>query len=121
WAARVPRCFRTYCESFARSRPIRPGRYRPPAARVRHPRYLSRAIGSERETMTRDEILQRYRHLRAINARHNSAILGCVARPTLLENARRLGVAFGNTLVVDSEAEMALVFDLAIYTARGGR
>jgi hypothetical protein len=71
--------------------------------------------------MTRDEILQRYRHLRAINARHNSAILGCVARPTLLENARRLGVAFGNTLVVDSEAEMALVFDLAIYTARGGR
>jgi len=71
--------------------------------------------------MTRNEILQRYRHLRAISVRHHAAVLDCLAPSAVLEHAKRLGLAFGHTLVADSEAEMALVFDLAIYTGKKGR
>src|SRR5215208_2169133 len=71
--------------------------------------------------MTRDEILQRYRHLRLISMGHHSGALAFVSKQAVLEHAKRLGLAVGSTLVAQSEAEMTLVFDLALYTAKERR
>lgn len=71
--------------------------------------------------MTRDEILSRYRHLRAINTRHQTRALDFLARPAMLSSARRLGLAAGQHLIADSMEEMTLAFDLALYTGRDGR
>jgi hypothetical protein len=50
--------------------------------------------------MRRPDVLEHYRHLWT----------------TFVEHAKRLGLAVGYTLIVD--AEMTLVFDLAIHTAK---
>ena len=71
--------------------------------------------------MSRDEILTRYRHLRAISTRHHSEALRFVPRSALLEQARRLGLTMGKTLVAESMAELTLAFDLCLYTAAPGR
>jgi hypothetical protein len=71
--------------------------------------------------MTRDEILARYRHLRAISTRHHSGALAFLSRSAVLEHAKRLGLATGQMLLAESEAEMTLVFDLALYTAKERR
>jgi hypothetical protein len=71
--------------------------------------------------MTRKDILARYRHLRAIAMRHNSAALGFVSRQAVLENAKRLGLAEGRMLVAGSEEEMTLVFDLALHAVKEAR
>jgi hypothetical protein len=44
-----------------------------------------------------------------------------VAKDAVLDHARRLGLARGKTLVLDSMDELTLAFDLAIYTAPAGR
>jgi hypothetical protein len=71
--------------------------------------------------MQQDEILNRYRHLRAISTRHHSATLDRVASPAILERAKHLGLAYGQTLVAESEEAMTLIFDLAVHTAKPGR
>src|SRR3954447_5676776 len=71
--------------------------------------------------MTRDQILERYRHLREISTGHHSGALKFLPRQGLLEHAKRLGLAIGGMLVAESEAEMTLVFDLALYTAKERR
>ena len=71
--------------------------------------------------MTRDQILQRYRHLRMISTGHHSGALKFLSRPALLEHAKRLGLAAGGMLVAESGVEMTLVFDLALYTAKERR
>ena len=71
--------------------------------------------------MQQDEIMDRYRHLRAISVRHHTAALDYLAGPAILERARHLGLAQGPALVADSEEEMTLVFDLAIHTAKPRR
>jgi len=71
--------------------------------------------------MTRDEVLQRYRHLRLISIGHHSGALKFLSRQALLEHAKRLGLAAQGILVAESEAEMTLVFDLALYTAKERR
>ncbi len=71
--------------------------------------------------MPNTEILDRYRCLRAISTHHHSGTLNCLARPAILEQAKHLGLAYGRTLVAESEEEMTLLFDLAIYTAKPGR
>lgn len=71
--------------------------------------------------MTRDEILARYRHLRAIGTQHHTAVLEFLSRQAVLDHARRLGLAEGKTLVAGSMDELTLAFDLAIYTAKPGR
>jgi hypothetical protein len=70
--------------------------------------------------MSRDEILARYRHLRAIATRHHTDALQFLSRPALLEQARHLGLTIGKTLVAESIDAMTLAFDLAIYTTRPG-
>ena len=71
--------------------------------------------------MTRDQILERYRHLREISTGHHSGALKFLSRQALMEHAKRLGLAAQGILVAESEAEMTLVFDLAPYTAKEGR
>ena len=73
------------------------------------------------DVMTRDQILERYRHLRAISTGHHSGALKFLSRQALQEHAKRLGLVTGGMLVAESEAEMTLVFDLALYTAKEHR
>lgn len=70
--------------------------------------------------MSREEVLTRYRHLRAISTRHHTEAMNFFSRPALLEQARHLGLAVGETLAAESFDELTLAFDLAMYTARPG-
>jgi hypothetical protein len=71
--------------------------------------------------MQPSNILDRYRQLRAISARHHGAALDYVARSTVLERAKHLGRAHGQTMFAESSEAMALIFDLAVHTAKRGR
>ena len=42
--------------------------------------------------MSREEVLTRYRHLRAISTRHHTEAMNFISRPALLEQARHLGL-----------------------------
>ena len=66
-------------------------------------------------------MLARYRHLREITRRHHAKVLDFVSRDTLMQHARRLGLAHGNTLILDSMDDLTLCYDLAIYTAPADR
>src|SRR5437588_4024692 len=71
--------------------------------------------------LNREEVLARYRQLRAISSRHHNSALEFLSRQTLLEHARHLGLLFRGTLVAESDEEMTLIFDMALYTANRGR
>src|SRR4051812_14304629 len=71
--------------------------------------------------MSRDEVLARYRHLRAISTHHHTEAMNFFSRPALLEQARHLGLAAGGVLTAESFDELTLVVDLAIHTSRPGR
>jgi hypothetical protein len=70
---------------------------------------------------SRAEIIDRYRKFRAISRRRNSGALKCMSSEAFMEQARRLGIVRGRTLILDSEDELALVYDLALYSRQGGR
>jgi hypothetical protein len=70
---------------------------------------------------SRAEIIDRYRKFRAISRTHNSCALKCMSSEAFMEQARRLGIVRGRTLILDSEDELALVHDLALYGRQGGR
>src|SRR5262245_44267752 len=65
----------------------------------------------------RNAVLARYRQLREISKRHHHDILKLISGDAMLQQARRLGLAQGRTLILDDMEEMSYVFDLAIYTA----
>jgi hypothetical protein len=67
--------------------------------------------------LSRAEVLTRYRHLREISKQHHSAALDFLSKETLISQARRLDLAQGKTLVLDSMDDLNLAFDLAIHTA----
>ena len=71
--------------------------------------------------MTRDQILERYRHLRAISIGHHSGAMAFVSKQAVLEYAKRLGLATGQMLIAESEEEMTLVVDLALSPAKDRR
>ena len=71
--------------------------------------------------MTRTEILTRYRRLRRIGKELHQAVLDVIAPNVVLDWAKRLGLARGRTVLLESEQEMTLAEDLAIYLARPGR
>lgn len=71
--------------------------------------------------MTRREVLTRYRRLREISKLHHSKVLDFLPGRAILQQARRLGIAEGGTIVLDHMDELTLAFDLAIYTAPIGR
>jgi hypothetical protein len=71
--------------------------------------------------MTQTEILTRYRRLRQISKQHHQAVLDIIAADVVLDWAKRLGLAQGRAMVLESEHEMALAKDLATYLPRLGR
>lgn len=71
----------------------------------------------EPQVPSRGEVLARYRHLREISKRHHSDALKLLSRDAILHQARRLGLADGKVLILDSMDELTLAFDLAIHTA----
>jgi len=70
---------------------------------------------------SRGEVLARYRHLREISKLHHSEAMKFLSTNAILQNARRLGLTEGKTLVLGSMDELTLAFDLAIHTAPVGR
>lgn len=68
-------------------------------------------------TLTRDSILARYLHLREISKRLHDGVLKSISGDALLNQARRLGLVEGKTLLLDHTEEMYYVYDLAIYSA----
>jgi hypothetical protein len=75
----------------------------------------------EQLTPSRVQVLTRYRHLRKISKGHLANAVKLAAGTALLQQAKRLGLAFGKTILLDSEDEMNFVFDLLIHTAPPGR
>jgi hypothetical protein len=69
----------------------------------------------------RAEVLARYRRLREISQRHNSAMQRVISQEAVLQHARQLGLARGRTFFLDSMDELSYAFDLAIHTAPAGR
>ena len=63
----------------------------------------------------------RYLHLREISKRLHEEVLKSISGNSLLNQARRLGLAQGKTLILDDMDEMYYVYDLAIYTAPADR
>jgi hypothetical protein len=66
---------------------------------------------------SREQTLARYRQLREISTRHHHDILSLISSDALLNQARRLDLAQGKTLILEDMEEMNYVYDLAIYTA----
>jgi hypothetical protein len=75
------------------------------------------AIARPAALLSRAEVLTRYRYLRKISKQHHSAALNFLSKDTIMSQARRLGLAQGKTLVLDSMDDLNLAFDLAIHTA----
>ena len=70
---------------------------------------------------SRLEIINRYRKFRTISRMHNGGAIKCLSTEALMEQARRLGIARGRMLILNTEDELALVYDLALYARQGGR
>jgi hypothetical protein len=70
---------------------------------------------------SRAEIIDRYRKFRSISIRHNSGAMKCLSTEAFMEQARRLGIMRGRTLILNTEDELTLVNDLALYARQGGR
>lgn len=79
------------------------------------------ALQRQAPTASREQVVARYRRLREIGKQHHSKVLDFLSRDAILQQARRLGLAHGRTLVLDSMDELTLAFDLAIHAAPAGR
>ena len=75
------------------------------------------AVARSATSLSRAELLARYRRLREIGRQHHSALLKFITKDAIISQARRLELAQGKMLVLDSMDDLNLVFDLLIYTA----
>ena len=75
------------------------------------------AFANDNPPPARNAVLARYRQLREISKKHHHDILKLISGDAMLQQARRLGLVQGRTLILDDMEEMSYVFDLAIYTA----
>src|SRR5665811_1221428 len=75
------------------------------------------AVAKPAVLLSRAEVLTRYRHFREISKQHHSAALDFLSKDAIISQARRLGLAQGKTLVLDSMDDLNFAFDLAIHTA----
>lgn len=67
----------------------------------------------------REPALQTYRRLRKISSHHANQVLRRVPKSTLLHWAKRIGLlSKQKILVAESEEELTLAFDLAVYSKR---
>src|SRR5260221_11642849 len=67
--------------------------------------------------VTRDDLLARYLHLREISKRLHNEALEFISGDALLNQARRLGLEQGKTLLLEHMDEMYYIYDIAIYTS----
>jgi hypothetical protein len=72
------------------------------------------------QSLTRDEILRRYRRWRQLRIEIQSAAMKNVSPAAFLKGAKRIGLADGNTIIANSEEELTLACDLALYSAGAG-
>jgi hypothetical protein len=70
---------------------------------------------------SRDQILALYLRLRALGKPHHDNVWDFLSSDWIWQNARRVGLASGRTLVFENPDEMELAADLAIHTAPPGR
>jgi hypothetical protein len=75
------------------------------------------AAGNDAAPSNRDEVLARYRQFRQISKQHHHEILALISTDALLQQARRLGLARGKTLILEDMDELNYAYDLAIHTA----
>src|SRR3954465_15312617 len=61
-----------------------------------------KAGGGRMAEMSREEVLDRYRHLRAFHPHPHPKAMRFFSRPALLEGARQLGLAAGVMLAAES-------------------
>ena len=66
-------------------------------------------------------LFERYRLYRRLSLDIQSAALNNLPRQALLDQAKRIGLSDGKELLLNNPVELALVFDLAVYTAKEGR
>src|SRR3954470_6346939 len=64
------------------------------------------AVAYDDPPSSRDEILARYRQFREISKQHNQGILACISRDALMNQAHRLGLVRGKTLILEDMEEM---------------
>ena len=63
-----------------------------------------------------NDVLERYKHMRAINFRLNNKVLTrYAARETVEEAARRLGIWEQGRIIFDTEDQVAVLMDYAYY------
>jgi hypothetical protein len=79
------------------------------------------AFENQEPMAIRGEVLARYRQLREISKRHHSNVMDFLSKDAIMHHARRLGLAVGRTLILDSMDELTLAVDLAIHTAPADR
>ncbi len=72
-------------------------------------------------SVSREKILRRYRRWRQLRTDIQSAALKNIALSVFLKGAKRIGIADGNTLIANSESEMMLAYDLALYSTGAGK
>jgi hypothetical protein len=72
-------------------------------------------------SVSREEILHKYRRWRQLRTDIQSAALKNVALPTFLKGAKRIGIADGKTLIANSDSEVMLAYDLALYSTGAGK
>jgi hypothetical protein len=78
-------------------------------------------FANDNPPLARSAILARYHQLREISKKHHHEALELVSPNAMLQQARRLGLAEGKTLILEDMDEMYYVYDLSIYTALPGR
>jgi len=77
--------------------------------------------GGEMHASSRVAILGRYRRYSDLRKEIQSAALGNVSESSFLAHAKRIGLSDGRVIFADDDSEVALVYDLALYTAQPGR
>jgi hypothetical protein len=80
-----------------------------------------REVPAVRANQSRELVLARYRDLRAASVEHHSKVLKFLSRSAINRSARHLGLLIGGTMIAESDEELTLIFDLALYTPEAGR
>ena len=70
---------------------------------------------------SRNAIIARYRRLRAVSRQHHRRMQDFISQSALLQQAQRIGLAEGRTLILADPEEMSYALDLAIHTAPADR
>lgn len=79
---------------------------------------LSRRNDAGANIPNRDELIARYKHLRAVGRKLNHKMVERLSKDVLHEGAGKIGVLHKGILVFDSEDESAVLMDYCLYDVR---